>query len=207
MKKTELNVENYKSWREKEEWNREFILDSNDKEIRKKFSDFMKLGEEISLEEMNSLENKFSLEYVQMYNETYRMTSLDDRDTLVSDMNGYVKIEEINQLKEEFISNDIFEEKKKEFRHICFCKFEILNGETALIETVDGADGKNYIYQKTKKGQFYEVESSLAENPTYLKDKKFLEALAALEPRACQYAKKEKVWDKKIEKKANGIER
>lgn len=73
-----------------------------------------------------------------------------------------------------------------------FYEFDVLNEEEEKIkyrEQVDSVEGKNYIYQKSKKGEFYEVESFIEENPEYLEDLIFFETLEYLEPNIVSYKK------------------
>jgi hypothetical protein len=125
-------------------------------------------------------------EYVIVFEEEFEMTSLDDRSTLVSNVLGYIKKEEIEMLKKEFIKDDFFDRNKKTYYALNFNEFDVLDEDEEEIEYRDCADGvigKNFIYQKAKKGQFYEVESYIEENPEYLDDNNFFEALEYLEPR------------------------
>lgn len=125
-------------------------------------------------------------EYVIVFEEEFEMTSLDDRSTLVSNVLGYIKKEEIEMLKKEFIKDDFFDRNKKTYYALNFNEFDVLDEDEEEIEyrdCVDGVIGKNFIYQKAKKGQFYEVESYIEENPEYLDDNNFFEALEYLEPR------------------------
>ena len=125
-------------------------------------------------------------EYVIVFEEEFEMTSLDDRSTLVSNVLGYIKKEEIEMLKKEFIKDDFFDRNKKKYYALNFNEFDVLDEDEEEIEYRDGVDGvigKNFIYQKAKKGQFYEVESYIEENPEYLDDNNFFEALEYLEPR------------------------
>lgn len=125
-------------------------------------------------------------EYVIVFEEEFEMTSLDDRSTLVSNVLGYIKKEEIEMLKKEFIKDDFFDRNKKTYYALNFNEFDVLDEDEEEIEYRDGIDGvigKNFIYQKAKKGQFYEVESYIEENPEYLDDNNFFEALEYLEPR------------------------
>ena len=125
-------------------------------------------------------------EYVIVFEEEFEMTSLDDRSTLVSNVLGYIKKEEIEMLKKEFIKDDFFDRNKKTYYALNFNEFDVLDEDEEEIEyrdCLDGVIGKNFIYQKAKKGQFYEVESYIEENPEYLDDNNFFEALEYLEPR------------------------
>jgi len=125
-------------------------------------------------------------EYVIVFEEEFEMTSLDERSTLVSNVLGYIKKEEIEMLKKEFIKDDFFDRNKKTYYALSFNKFDVLDEDEEEIEyrdVVDKVIGKNFIYQKAKKGQFYEVESYIEENREYLDDDNFFEALEYLEPR------------------------
>lgn len=125
-------------------------------------------------------------EYVVVFKESFEMTGLDDCSTLVSDLLGYIKKDEIEKLKKEFIKKDFFDRNKKIYYALSFNEFDVLDEDEEEIEyrdQIDGVVGKNFIYQKTKKGQFYEVESYIEENPEYLDDNNFFESLEYLEPK------------------------
>ena len=131
-------------------------------------------------------------EYVVVFKESFEMTGLDDCSTLVSDLLGYIKKDEIEKLKKEFIKKDFFDRNKKIYYALSFNEFDVLDEDEEEIEyrdQIDGVVGKNFIYQKAKKGQFYEVESYIEENPEYLEDNNFFESLEYLEPKIKNFKK------------------
>lgn len=140
----------------------------------------------VNFKDMEEREN-----YLLILEESFEMTGLDDRSTLVSEIAGYIKKDDVVELKKEFIKKDIFDRNKKTYKSLGFYEFDVLNEEEEIKyrEQVDSVEGKNYIYQKSKKGEFYEVESFIEENPEYLEDLIFFETLEYLEPNIVSYKK------------------